>query len=261
MGEMISWNKVMDTALSMPMVKVDRKEFLTKEFSIYGKTDLLKDKRPIDIYNDEALEKVAKSVINSHLMKVTVMSTAAGIPGGPAMFATIPVDITQYHWHILVLAQKLGYIYGWPDLLDENKQITESTRNVLTVFVGVMLGVQAANKVIRDVAKRFSIQVAKRVPQQALTKTMYYPIIKQISKWIGVKMTKDTFGKSLSKTVPLLGGIVSGTLTAASFKPMAHRLQKKLRSEMTTKPSKKSSFSEKYEVEDISFEEQEDFTP
>jgi len=35
MSESNSWDKVMNLALSMPMVKVDRTAFLTKEFSMY----------------------------------------------------------------------------------------------------------------------------------------------------------------------------------------------------------------------------------
>lgn len=255
MGELVSWNKVMDTALSMPLVKVDRTEFLTKEFSMYGNTDLLNCKRPIDIYNENILENVAKSAINSHLIKVTATSAAVGMPGGFAMAATIPTDIAQYYWHVLVLAQKLGYIYGWPDLLDGKKEVSENTRNVLTLFVGVMFGVQAANKIIGEVAKQFSIQVAKRVPQQALTKTMYYPIIKQIAKWIGVKMTKDTFGKGLSKAIPVLGGIMSGTITAVSFKPMANKLQNELRSQMSLMKSLNDNVYFEEQIEDVVYED------
>ena len=257
MSESNSWDKVMNLALSMPMVKVDRTAFLTKEFSMYDNADQLRDKRPIDLFDAETIERAARGVINSHLTTATVTSTAAGIPGGPAMAATMPADIAQYYWHVLVVAQKLGYLYGWPDLLDDKGQITEGTRNVLTLFVGVMFGAQAASKLVGEIAKRVSLQAAKRLPQQALTKTMYYPVVKQVAKWIGVKMTKDTFGKSVGKAIPILGGVLSGAITAFSFKPMAEKLQKHLREEMPMMRSlKENVFFDESNIEDVAFEEQ-----
>ena len=257
MSELVSWDKVMNTALSMPMVKVDRTAFLTKEFSMYDNADELRDKRPIDLFDAEAIERAARGIINSHLAKATVASTAAGIPGGLAMAATMPADIAQYYWHVLVVAQKLGYLYGWPDLLDDKGQITEGTRNVLTLFVGVMFGAQAASKLVGEIAKRVSLQAAKRLPQQALTKTIYYPVIKQVAKWIGVKMTKDTFGRSVGKAIPILGGVLSGAITAFSFKPMAEKLQKHLREEMPMMRSlNENVFFDENNIEDVAFEEQ-----
>ena len=257
MSELVSWDKVMNAALSMPMVKVDRTAFLTKEFSMYDNADQLRDKRPIDLFDEEAIERAARGVINSHLTTATVTSTAAGIPGGLAMAATMPADIAQYYWHVLVVAQKLGYLYGWPDLLDDKGQITEGTRNVLTLFVGVMFGAQAASKLVGEIAKRVSLQAAKRLPQQALTKTIYYPVIKQVAKWIGVKMTKDTFGRGIGKAIPILGGVLSGAITAFSFKPMAEKLQKHLREEMPMMRSlKENVFFDESNIEDATFEEQ-----
>ena len=257
MSESNSWDKVMNLALSMPMVKVDRTAFLTKEFSMYDNADQLRDKRPIDLFDAEAIERAARGVINSHLTTATVTSTAAGIPGGPAMAATMPADIAQYYWHVLVVAQKLGYLYGWPDLLDDKGQITEGTRNVLTLFVGVMFGAQAANKLVGEIAKRVSLQAAKRLPQQALTKTVYYPVVKQVAKWIGVKMTKDTFGRGVGKAIPILGGVLSGAITAFSFKPMAEKLQKHLREEMPMMRSlNENVFFDESNIEDATFEEQ-----
>ena len=257
MSESNSWDKVMNLALSMPMVKVDRNTFLMNEFSMYDNADQLRDKRPIDLFDAEAIERAARGIINSHLAKATVASTAAGIPGGLVMAATMPADIAQYYWHVLVVAQKLGYLYGWPDLLDDKGQITEGTRNVLTLFVGVMFGAQAASKLVGEIAKRVSLQAAKRLPQQALTKTMYYPVVKQVAKWIGVKMTKDTFGKGVGKAIPILGGVLSGAITAFSFKPMAEKLQKHLREEMPMMRSlNENVFFDENNIEDVAFEEQ-----
>ena len=234
-NEVTIWNKVMGAALSMPGVKVDRDDFLKKELKNYCSPEQLNlaiSSRPINGVSKEIIDRIANACINSHTTKVTTISALAGIPGGFAMAGTIPADMAQYYWHVFVLAQKLAYLYGFPDLRDENGNLTDTASDMLTLFVGVMMGASAANQAIKGLAKEFAKQVVKRLPQKALTKTMYYPIIKQIAKWIGVKLTKDTFAKGLGKVIPILGGVISGGLTLATFRPSAKRLQHKLQEEM-----------------------------
>lgn len=232
MAQIITWDGVMNAAMSMPGIKVSRQSYLEDAFAAYGNSDALTVKRPIDIYSDEIVEKVANDAIKSQTTKVSAISAVAGIPGGLAMFGTIPVDLAQYYYHVLVMAQKLCYIYGWPDLADESGQIGEGARNVLTLFVAVMLGSQAANKAIGEVTKRFAGQVVRRLPQKALTKGFIYPIVKQIAKWLEVQMTKEVFAKGVAKAIPVLGAVTSGGLTYFTFKPMAKKLRDELRSEM-----------------------------
>lgn len=234
-NEVTIWNKVMGAALSMPGVKVDRDDFLKKKLKNYCSPEQLNlaiSSRPINGVSKEIIDRIANACINSHTTKVTTISAVAGIPGGFAMAGTIPADMAQYYWHVFVLAQKLAYLYGFPDLRDENGNLTDTASDMLTLFVGVMMGASAANQAIKDLAKEFAKQVVKRLPQKALTKTMYYPIIKQIAKWIGVKLTKGTFAKGLGKVIPILGGVISGGLTLATFRPSAKRLQHKLQEEM-----------------------------
>lgn len=233
-NEVTVWNKVMSSAMAIPGVKVDRESFLMSELRQYCSKDELEKAliNPVDVLSDDRIDSLANACINNHLLKVTSLSVVSGIPGGFAMAATIPADMAQYYWHTFVLAQKLAYLYGIPDLRDENGNLTETSQDMLTLFVGVMLGAAAANNAIKNVSKAFAVQVVKRLPQKALTKTIYYPIIKQVAKWIGVKLTKDTFAKGLGKTIPILGGVISGGLTAATFRPSAKRLQKKLKEQM-----------------------------
>lgn len=233
-NEVTVWNKVMSSALAIPGVQVDRETFLRSELRQYCSKDELEKaiSNPVDVLSEDRIDSLANSCINNHLLKVTSLSVVAGIPGGLAMAATIPADMAQYYWHTFVLAQKLAYLYGIPDLRDENGNLTETSQDMLTLFVGVMMGAAAANNAIKNVSKAFAVQVVKRLPQKALTKTVYYPIIKQVAKWIGIKLTKDTFAKGIGKTIPILGGVISGGLTAATFRPSAKRLQKKLKEQM-----------------------------
>lgn len=228
------WNKVMSSALAIPGVKIDRQNFLTSELRQFCQPEELPKavNNPVDVLTKKQIKTVADSCINNHMLKVTTLSFVAGLPGGWGMAAAIPADMAQYFYHTIVLAQKLAYLYGVPDLCDENGNLTETSQDMLTFFVGVMMGVAVAGDAIIKVSKAFAAQVAKKLPQKALTKTVYYPIIKKTAYWLGVKLTRKSFANVLSKSIPLVGGVISGGLTAATFRPAAQRLQKKLEEQM-----------------------------
>ena len=229
------WKKVLTTAMQLPGVKVNRDSFLKKELTIYC-TDIqlaeLLDKGTVGVIPIGILDKIASESISYHVKLVTASSTALGIPGGFAMLGTIPSDLAQYYYHVFALAQKLAYIYGYPDLCDENGNFTEDAAEMLTIFVGVMGGVAAANKVIQEIAEQVQKEVLRRLPRYALTKGVLYPLVKQIAKWVGINLTKKSFSRGVSKLVPIIGGVVSGGLTYVTFKPQSKKLKEQLRSKM-----------------------------
>lgn len=251
------WNKVLSTALSLPGVKVDRKTFLEKECRPFCTVEQLKqvvEQSPVAVLDIDVINQLANSCIKNHTMKVTAISTAAGMPGGFAMAATIPGDIGQYYYHVFVLSQKLAYLYGFPDFCDEDGKLTENAQSMLTTLVGIISGVKVANEVLRAISKQLGEQAAKRIPRMALTKTVYYPVIKQIGRWLGVNITKSSFGKIVGKVIPVLGGIVSGGITYAAFRPGAKRLQKQLIAQkdyFKGSSSTKTEKSEYSEYEDV----------
>ncbi|EPH13702.1 hypothetical protein HMPREF9713_00485 [Myroides odoratimimus CCUG 12700] len=225
--------EVINKSLSLPGAKINREQYLQGIFSKYYneyELELIIEEGTIKRnVNIELIRKLSNDVILSHLVKVTGSSALAGLPGGIALAATIPLDLAQYYYHIIIVAQKLAYLYGWPSLEDTDN---EELVSVLILFIGVMFGANAANKAVVELSKRFSVEFVKRVPQKALTKYAVYQLAKQIAKWVGVKMTKETFAKSVSKVIPLLGGVVSGGITYMTFKPMCKRLTAKLEESM-----------------------------
>ena len=222
----------MGASLALPGAKVDRNSFLYSQLHNYcDETQVRKaiEDRPANAgIPSNLIDRLADACIKSHVRKASAISFGMGLPGGLAMAATIPADLAQFYWHAIVLSQKLAYLYGWPDLLKED-EVDEETRAKITLLIGAMMGAQAANKIISQVAEQFASEIARRLPRQALTRTAYYPLIKQIGKWIGINVTKNTFARSVSKFVPIVGGLVSAGVTAAMMKPMAKRLKNHLR--------------------------------
>ena len=226
------FEQVLATASSLPMVHIDRKKFLLKElikFYPKEKVDIAIQNNPayagIDI---STIDKIANSCINYETNKVSSISFAAGIPGGFAMAGTIPADITQYFAHILRILQKLIYLYGWEEILPEDGSIDDDTSNIITLFVGVMFGVNGAASTITKISASAAQKASKNIAAKALTKGTLYPIVKKIAQALGVKMTKDIFARGVSKAIPIIGGIASGGLTYITYKPMAYKLKKYL---------------------------------
>lgn len=111
------------------------------------------------------------------------------------------------------------WICGAEDQLDD-----ERVRNQLILYCGVMFGVSGAVSGVRVLSAQIAKTTLKKLPQKALTKTFWYPIIKQIGKAIGVKVTKTTAAQGISKAVPIVGGVISAGLNYVSMMPMANRL-------------------------------------
>ena len=182
---------------------------------------------PAKAYIDsDIIDKIAEDVIIFERNAVSGISTALGIPGGVAMVATIPADIAQYYGYMLRAAQKLLYLYGFPeiDMGQDGILLDSGTLNSLTICLGIMYGVASANNAIKAMAKALGRGVEKQLLKKALTKGAIYPIVKNVAKWFGVRMTKEVFAGFIGKIIPVVGGVVGGGITFFSFKPCCQRL-------------------------------------
>lgn len=230
--EKIDFETVLVEASRLPYVKIDRELFLRKELrGKYSKeiVDLAIEYNPAYAgIKVEDLDQIAKSCITSETTKVTALSAAAGIPGGFGVIGAIPADLAQYFGHILRALQELIYIYGWKELDLNTNNMSEETKNILTLFVGIMFGVNGATTAVNKMAAQMAKQVAKKLPQKALTNGVVYPVVKKVATMLGVHMTKDIFAKGVSKAIPVLGAAISGGLTYITYKPMAEKLKRYL---------------------------------
>src|SRR5437667_5266705 len=228
------WNSVLRTALLLPGARVDRKAFLRRALSKHVTEKVLQsaiDTSPAKAgVSKNTIRRIATARIKWHRAGVSALSFASGLPGGWWIAGTVPADLTQSFWHVLVILQKLAYLYGWPELFSEDSELDEDTLLILTVFVGAMLGAESAAKVLGDIAERASAQVLKRLPRETLTKWGLYHLAREVAKRIGIKLTEDSFARYLLRIVPILGGIISGTVTWISFSLITSRLAAHLES-------------------------------
>ena len=229
--------------LKVPGIRIDRTAFLQKELQMKCTQEVVDDaiahnplhaKVPLDV-----IDKIADEVIKYERACVSGISTALGMPGGVAMVATIPADIAQYYGYMLRTAQKLMYLYGFPeiDLEEKGQALDTETMNVLIICMGVMYGAAGANNALKAIAKALAAGVEKQLLRKALTKGTIYPIVKSVAKWFSVKMTKEVFAGFFKKAIPVVGGVIGGGITFLSFKPCCDKLKASLQNTMLSNPN------------------------
>ena len=225
-GKEFALENVITSAVQIPGVKVDRKEFLAKIFT--SEDVIIQDILEFGPIKANVSQELLSELAQKHTIKRTSQSSIAsfitGMPGGLAMAATIPADLLQFFGMALRLAQELSYLYGAGDLWQGDEIDDEKVRDQLLLYCGVMFGVSGAVSGVRVLTNQIAKTTLKKIPQKALTKTFWYPILKKIGRAIGVKITKTTFAKGVSKAIPIVGGVISGGLNFASMLPMANRL-------------------------------------
>jgi hypothetical protein len=108
------------------------------------------------------------------------------------MAATVPADILQFFGMALRLAQELSYLYGADDLWQNGEVDDEKVKSQLLLYCGVMFGVSGAVSGVRVLSTQIAKTTLKQLPKKALTKTFWHPMVKQIGKVLGIKVTKQS---------------------------------------------------------------------
>lgn len=226
----IAIENVIEQAIKLPGVKVNRDLFLREAFQKQDvEIEEILELGPVEAgCSKETLARLANRQVLITTSKSTAASFLAGLPGGFAMAATVPLDTLQFFAMSMRLAQEASYLYGADDLWRDGEVDSDKVQNQLILYLGVMLGVAGASQGVRLLSAQIAKVALKRIPQKALTKTFWYPFVKKIATKIGIKMTKDVVAKGASKAIPILGGAIAGGITFASMKPMGNRLVKVL---------------------------------
>lgn len=157
--------EVLSLATKVPFVKIDREIFLRKELMKYYPEEVVKlaiKKNPAYAGIERwSVGKIAEQVIDYETNKVAAISAAAGLPGGVAMLAMVPADMTQYFGFLLRVMQQLAYLYGFEAFDFDESHVSAETMNTLLICLGVMFGVQGANAAVTKLADAIAVKVQR----------------------------------------------------------------------------------------------------
>lgn len=209
----------------LPVVRVDREAFLRKHFAGSPHLDVILENGPQGVYTAESLRQKANGIIKSSAAKTSMASFATGLPGNPiVMVAAGGADVAQYFGFAINLAQQIAYLFGEDDLFDGGGQLSEAAQVRVIAYLGAMFGAAGAAALVTQTSVLAGANLGKKVAGQALTRTVWYPLVKKVGALVGKQVTKKTVEKTITKAVPVIGGVVSGGLTYMTFRPMGHRL-------------------------------------
>lgn len=136
--------------------------------------------------------------------------------------------MAQFYGYSLKLAQEISYVYGYQNIWANQDELTEDAKNTLILYLGIMFGVSSAGSTIHILSNKLALQALKQLPNKTLTKHLYFTILKKVLAIFGTKLTKATFAKGVSKVIPVVGGVLSGSMNYLTLKPMANKLKDEL---------------------------------
>ena len=252
----IGIDDVIIMGLRVPGIRINREAFLRKELSKHVPPETIETavaENPMRAGIPAALiDRIADEVIRFERNCVSGISAALGMPGGVAMVATMSADLAQYYGYMLRAAQKLMYLYGFPEIdVEEKGQVFDTeTINLLIVCLGVMYGAAGASNGLKLLARQLAMGVEKQLLKRALTKGTFYPLVKSVAKWFHVKMTKQVFSGFFRKAIPVVGSVLGGGLTWLSFGPCCEKLKASLQNTMLSNPDYRPGGEEEIVITD-----------
>ena len=225
----------LEKAGNIPGVRINRSKYLMQTFGKeYGnKLEIIIREGPVGAgISPKEISRIADQAIWAESRQTMLKSAGTGVFGGPAVLAAVPADIMQFYGHVIRIIQKMMYLYGWPeDIFDSDGNIDDTTMNMLVLYMGLAFGVSTASSLAAQIiAKTAGKKLLKDVPIHVIkaffTKQAFRKVITKIIKTVGLKTVAKYTMTLPSKTVPLIGALVSGSLTAVFFIPMSMRLKK-----------------------------------
>lgn len=237
--------------LKTPGIKINRAEFLRKTLQKRFPQETIElaiAESPMraNVAQTE-IDKMANDAINFERVCASGISAALSAPGGFAGIAAIPVDLTQYYAYLLRMAQKLLYLYGFPQIDTEEKgeKFDDGTMNTLILCFGVMYGVAGANKALLALARGLGNGLSKKFMKAAVTKGTVYPVLKKVAGVFGARLNKQITSKAIQNSVPVAGAVIGGGITFFSFKSCGEKLKKTLRDTYLSNPDYQPQFEDK----------------
>ena len=228
-----SFDDVVAQAVRLPGTAVDRPQYLAEAIGakhprlVAASIETTPAKAGI---TERQLDRIAKKSIGRDARRTTVLSIAAGIPGGAAAAATIPADLVQFYGYLIRCIQKLTYLYGWRDLVHiDGDSADGATGAALVILLGVMAGDPQADTVFDRLVRLRATGASDSALRSALAAKALADEVNQISATLAKRMAQRLGGQVAGKALPLVGAVISGTISNAGFHDMAKRLHGRLK--------------------------------
>ena len=174
-------------------------------------------------------QEAAKKIIAKHALWVTLISAISAIPTGWMMNPCFIIDIIQFQIHVFAVSQKLLYLYEDEEKLTEYS--SDTATQLMILMTPIMIVKQQFTRMLKSATGVVTKQVIQRFTIKALTQFSILNIVRQVAKWFGIVLTKETLLEGIDVAIIIICAIISGLISLWLFKPMANNLMKYLKEE------------------------------
>ncbi|QOQ38547.1 hypothetical protein [Trueperella pecoris] len=210
---------------------VDREKFLRTQLVAHGQSREVIERALLDSplragVGPDVVDAIAAQAISSETKRACAISFGTGIPGGLAILASVPADITQFYVHAYRVMQKVSYAYGWPAL---DSHDGDDDLHQIALFLGVMLDVKGAQDSLLAFSRALGIPAFDR-RRSALNRLGQARAVREAYKKVVAQIARRNMARQATKWLPIVGGVVSGSLTFVTLNRQSTRLVGTLRS-------------------------------
>ncbi len=211
---------IITLSLRINGVLVDRAEFLRETLTeIY----------PDDVVNSaisntpqiaeiplKKLNKIANKISKQKNKFLTGVVTRFVMPKKVSAIASIPTEITMYYAHVLYTIQKLMYLYGFPQIKNENEsnELPSETITIFSICIGTMYEVDGASEALKTITSGISSGVDSENMKEILQSDECTKAMKNTNRWFAISIARGVLGSVAKKTVPVVGEIVGGVIAS-----------------------------------------------
>ncbi len=237
--------------MSLPGISIDRAAFLRKTLS--GK---FSEKTVEEAINTtparagippEDVDYFADRVIKSETRKVTGLSAILRLPFSVLAIPAIVADVSQYYGYTLHAAQKLLYLYGFPQIKISSEKPDKETMNVMILALGAMYGRFGSGRALGSLAR--AVAVGMERGGGVVATGAVYPIIAGVTEWINARIARDMLAWAVNGRIPIAGMAIGGGMTYFTFKASCKRLKASLRDTVLANPTRARSWGDGHREE------------
>lgn len=226
-----AWDRFLDLALGANMAQINRVEWLTDAlypFLSITELEQLATEPPHSFLSVKVLNHIANQEIRRHTELLAMGSAGSSLTGCIATWVGIPTELAQYSVNLVLLIQKLAYLYGWNDFYSYGA-VTAETKARITFMMGSMLGIREADALLRNACRSYQGQVSITPMPYAGDRSPIDKVIAEISKRLLVLSAKGGVIAWIGRKAPLIGVTLGASTSYLLVKPSLVRLKVLLR--------------------------------
>lgn len=226
-----AWDRLLDFVLGANMAQVNRVEWLTDTlypFLSITELEQLATEPPHRFLSVKVLNHIANQEIRRHTELLAMGSAGSSLTGCIATWVGIPTELAQYSVNLVLLIQKLAYLYGWNDFYSYGA-VTAETKARITFMMGSMLGIREADALLRNACRSYQGQVSITPMPYVGDRSPIDKVIVEISKRLLVLSAKGGITAWIGCKAPLIGVTLGASTSYLLVKPSLVRLKVLLR--------------------------------